>query len=98
MGKLILTMIAGLGEMERALMLERQAIGIQRARAEGRYKGRKKIEKPEMFDFYFNKYQNSTKIKPYPFRQFLKDTDLKKSTLIRFIRDAKSEKRDASKE
>ena len=89
MGKLMLTMIAGLGEMERALMLERQAIGIQKARAEGKYKGRKPIRKPDNFYYCLDQYLNASKIKQYPFRQFLKDTNLKKSTLVRFIRDAK---------
>jgi len=40
-GKLVFTMLAGLAEMEREQMLERQAIGIQRAKAEGKYQGRK---------------------------------------------------------
>ncbi len=40
-GKLLFTMLAGLAEMEREQMLERQAIGIQRAKAEGKYQGRK---------------------------------------------------------
>jgi len=41
MGKMMLTMLAGMAEMERETMLERQRIGIERAKAEGRYKGRK---------------------------------------------------------
>lgn len=40
-GKLMLTMFAAMGEWERALMLERQREGIAKAKAEGRYKGRK---------------------------------------------------------
>ncbi len=43
-GKLVFTMLAGLAEMEREQMLERQAIGVARARAEGKYKGRKAID------------------------------------------------------
>ena len=42
-GKLVFTMLAGLAEMEREQMLERQAIGVTRAKAEGKYKGRKAI-------------------------------------------------------
>jgi len=41
MGKMILTVFAGMAEMERETMLERQRIGIERAKAEGKYKGRK---------------------------------------------------------
>jgi DNA invertase Pin-like site-specific DNA recombinase len=39
-GKLLLTMLAGVAEFERALMLERQRAGIAAAKAAGRYKGR----------------------------------------------------------
>lgn len=44
-GKLMLTMLAGIAEFEREMMLERQAEGIAKAKAEGRYKGRKPTAK-----------------------------------------------------
>jgi DNA invertase Pin-like site-specific DNA recombinase len=40
-GKLMLTMLGGIAEFERDIMLERQREGIAKAKAEGRYKGRK---------------------------------------------------------
>lgn len=40
-GKLMLTMLGGIAEFERELMLERQREGIAKAKAEGKYKGRK---------------------------------------------------------
>ena len=40
-GKLMLTMLGGIAEFERDLMLERQREGIAKAKADGRYKGRK---------------------------------------------------------
>ena len=40
-GKLMLTVMGGVAEFERAMMLERQREGIQKAKGEGRYKGRK---------------------------------------------------------
>ena len=44
-GKLLFTMLSGLAEMEREFMLERQRIGINRAKAEGgKYLGRKKLD------------------------------------------------------
>ena len=43
-GKLLFLMLSGLAEMERETMLERQRIGIERAKSEGRYKGRKPVE------------------------------------------------------
>lgn len=39
-GKLMLTVLAGMAEFERDLMLERQRAGIARAKAAGKYKGR----------------------------------------------------------
>lgn len=40
-GKLMLTMLGGVAEFERSMMLERQREGIAKAKAEGAYKGRK---------------------------------------------------------
>lgn len=40
-GKLLLVMLGAIAEFERELMLERQREGIAKAKAEGKYKGRK---------------------------------------------------------
>lgn len=40
-GRLILTVMGGIAEFERGMMLERQREGIDRAKRENRYKGRK---------------------------------------------------------
>jgi DNA invertase Pin-like site-specific DNA recombinase len=40
-GKLMLTVLGGIAEFERGIMLERQREGIAKAKAEGRYRGRK---------------------------------------------------------
>ena len=37
---MLLTMMAAIAEFERAIMLERQKIGVAKAKAEGRYLGR----------------------------------------------------------
>lgn len=42
-GKMLFTMLSGLAELEREQMQERQRIGINRAKAEGKYKGRKPV-------------------------------------------------------
>ncbi len=42
-GKLMLTMLGGVAQFEREMMLERQREGIARAKASGKYKGRKPI-------------------------------------------------------
>lgn len=41
MGKLMLTMVGAFAEFERSIMLERQREGIAKARAAGKFKGRK---------------------------------------------------------
>jgi len=40
-GKLMLTLLGAIAEFERSLMLERQREGIEKAKAAGKYKGRK---------------------------------------------------------
>lgn len=40
-GKLLLTVMGGIAEFERAIMLERQREGIAKAKADGKYRGRK---------------------------------------------------------
>ena len=40
-GKLMMTILGGVAEFERGIMLERQREGIAKAKAKGRYKGRK---------------------------------------------------------
>lgn len=40
-GKLMLTVLGGIAEFEREIMLERQREGVARAKADGKYKGRK---------------------------------------------------------
>lgn len=43
MGKMMLTMLAGLAELERSNIKERQLVGLERARAEGKNLGREKV-------------------------------------------------------
>jgi len=44
-GKLVLTVLGGIAEFERGIMLERQREGIAKAKAAGKYKGRKPTAK-----------------------------------------------------
>lgn len=45
MGKLVLTTLAAVAEMQRDEILEKQRIGIDRAKAEGKYKGKQQSDK-----------------------------------------------------
>ena len=49
----MLTIFAGLAQFERECILQRQAEGIAIAKAEGKYRGRKPIEKPSNWDEVF---------------------------------------------
>jgi DNA invertase Pin-like site-specific DNA recombinase len=42
-GKLMLTMLGGIAQFEREMMLERQKEGVAKAKAHGKYKGRKPL-------------------------------------------------------
>ncbi len=42
-GRLILTVLGGVAQFEREMMLERQREGIAKAKAEGKYRGRKPV-------------------------------------------------------
>lgn len=46
-GRMMITMLGAIYEFERANLLERQKDGIELAKKEGKYKGRKKINKPD---------------------------------------------------
>lgn len=57
-GKLMLTMIGAINEFERANLLERQREGIEIAKAEGKFKGRKEIDFPSNWEEVYKKYKN----------------------------------------
>ena len=51
-GRLQITMLAAISEFEREMLLERQREGIQIAKSCGKYKGRKKIQIPDIEKHY----------------------------------------------
>lgn len=57
-GKLMLTMIGAINEFERQNLLERQREGIIIAKENGKYKGRKKIERPANWKGIYSQYKN----------------------------------------
>lgn len=56
-GKLMLTIFAGLAQYERECLLQWQSEGIAIAKAEGKYKGRKPIEKPENWEEVYSSWK-----------------------------------------
>lgn len=57
-GKLMITFLAAIYEFERANLLERQKDGIAVAKLKGKYKGRKKVDKPANFSEVYQKWLN----------------------------------------
>lgn len=61
-GRLQMTMMAAIAEFERAMILERQREGIAIAKREGKYKGRKAVNIPNIEEYY-QKYMTRQKTK-----------------------------------
>ena len=49
-GKLLLSLMGSIAEFEREILLERQRVGIAKAKAEGKYKGRKPKARDKALD------------------------------------------------
>jgi DNA invertase Pin-like site-specific DNA recombinase len=80
--------IAIFADFEARVNKERQFEGIAQARLiPGKYKGRKPIKKPAVFDACFEKYMHATKGSPYSLKQFMRESKLKQSTLLKFIKN-----------
>lgn len=84
-GKLIFNIFATLSEFEREVIKERQKEGIEIAKKQGKYKGRKKINitYDKKFEDNFIKWKNG-EIKAVEFMRLL---NLKKGTFYRRIRE-----------
>lgn len=82
-GKLMLTMIGAINEFERTNLLERQREGIEIAKKEGKYKGRKPVEKPKNWDEIFSLYLQ----KELPATEAMKKLDLKKDIFYKFAKE-----------
>lgn len=79
-GKLMLTMIGAINEFERTNMLERQREGIEIAKKEGKFKGRKAL-KVDNFELYYNKYKTREINKT----QLAKELNISRPTLNKLI-------------
>ena len=82
-GKLILNVMSSVSQFEREMMLERQREGIAKAKAEGKYKGRKPTAraKTDMVKLALDKGVSKA--------QICKDLEISKSSLYRIIGDVK---------
>lgn len=81
-GKLMVTMIGAINEFERTNLLERQREGIEIAKKEGKFKGRKEVNiSKEKFIEKYNKYKNRELNKT----QLAKELNISRPTLNKLI-------------
>lgn len=86
-GKLMLTMIGAIAEFERANLLERQREGIAIAKAEGKYKGRKEIQRPDNWDEVYPKWKQ----REITGKEAMELMGLKRNTFYKLVREYETE-------
>lgn len=81
-GKFMLTVFGAVSELEREYILQRQREGIAIAKAQGKYKGRKRLERPQFIEIYkrWKKGEFSAVVA-------MKKLNLKKSTFYRRVKE-----------
>lgn len=83
-GKLMITMLGAIYEFERDILLERQREGIAIAKAEGKYKGRKRVKVSDSrFKDLYSRYQNGLITK----RQMAEALQISRPTLDKIIKE-----------
>lgn len=83
-GRLQMTMMAAIAEFERAMILERQREGIAIAKRAGKYKGRKRINVPDIGEYY-NRYMTRQATKT----QIAEELNISRNTLDRLFQEYK---------
>lgn len=86
-GKLMLTMIGAINTFERENILERQREGIAIAKAEGKFKGRKEIERPANWDEVYGLYANRT----ITGTEAMTRLGLKRNTFYKMVHETKAQ-------
>lgn len=80
-GKMMLTMFAAMAQFEREMMLERQRLGIERAKKERKYKGRARVPDAKVKQVHALKEQG---IKP---PDIARQVSLGRSTVYRLLKE-----------
>ena len=82
-GKFMLTIFGAVAELERAYILQRQKEGIAIAKAQGVYKGRKPLERPE-----FTAVVSLWRSGAFTAAEAMKRLEMKPSTFYRKVKEA----------
>lgn len=80
-GRLVLTVLGGIAEFERSMMLERQREGIARAKAQGKYKGRAPTARKKAAEIIELK---SSGVKP---SEIAKHLEISRASVYRILRE-----------
>lgn len=83
-GRLMLTVLGGVAQFEREMMLERQREGIAKAKAEGKYRGRKPIAPDKRNSVLQRAASGMTKA------QIARELQIGQATVYRILADAAS--------
>lgn len=78
----MLTVLGAIAEFERELMLERQREGIAKAKAAGRYKGRKPTARAKSADVLRLKAEGKS------VREITEATDISRASVFRILKEA----------
>lgn len=84
-GKLMLTMLAAVSEMERDLLIERTHAGLERAKAEGKTLGRKSKTTPEQQYEMKRLYANNASVS-----SLARDYGVSRATVLNIVAPAKA--------
>ena len=85
-GRLMITMIGAINQFEREILLERQREGIEIAKRKGKYRGRKRIEKPNNWDTVIADYV----VRKITAKKAMELLGLKTSTFYKFLNEDKN--------
>jgi len=85
-GKLMLSVLGAIAEFERDLMLERQREGIAKAKAEGKYKGRRATAQAKSADVLRLKAEGKT------VNEIIAETGISRASVFRILKHAKLNK------
>jgi len=86
-GKLMLTLIGAIYEFERENTLERQREGIAIAKSQGKFKGRKEIDRPGQWEEIYNLYKSRV----ITGTEAMNRLGLKRNTFYKFVKKEKNE-------
>jgi DNA invertase Pin-like site-specific DNA recombinase len=82
-GKLMLTMISAIYQFERENLLERQREGIAIAKEQGKFKGRKPVERPANWDNVYRQWKH----REINAKQAMKELNLKTNTFYKLLKE-----------